>query len=182
MSEPDNSGFHFASLGPPLLISLFFLFGFYVLFDLREWSYFSVLLWIGVPIFASLISFLNNLATQLVSCNTIDAGRAAIGSLPVIGTVLLGLAISSWPYCRIPIASVFAPLFLGDSMDVVMTKGNTNVNSIKNSNSGKCCSPKVTLESIESKYPSIDGLNRGFYVMFSVLFGFVIGTSVSTIC
>jgi hypothetical protein len=182
MAEPDTGGFNFVSLGPSFAISFFSLFGFYYLFQLRDTQYFNVLLWVGVPLIAFILLFFTNLSSQLISCNQIDAGKALMGGIPVIGTLLLGLAVSSISYCRIPVASVVAPLFLGTSMDVVNAKGNTNVNSIKNSNSNKCCSPTVSLESIELKHPEIAELNRGFYLMFSILFGFVIGNNISTVC
>ena len=57
-----------------------------------------------------------------------------------------------------------------------------DINSLKNSNSKECCIPKLSLEYIENKYPLVEGMSYGFYLMFSVLFGVVIGTGLSTIC
>jgi hypothetical protein len=143
---------------------------------------FYIYLWILLPIIACFLLFIVNIINQYISCMKVDSLKALTGGLPVIGTTLLALGVSSISYCRVPIASVFVPLFIGDSVDVVKTNGNTNMNSIKHSNSKKCCSPKISLESVESAYPLITGISYGFYVMFGILFGTVFGNSIATIC
>ncbi len=129
-----------------------------------------------------MITFMVNIITQYVNCNKIDAGKAALGALPSLGTVFVGLGISSITYCRIPIASVFTPLLVGKTVDITKNSSAVNINSLKNSNSKECCVPKITLESVEDKYPLIAGLSYGFYVMFASLFGMVIGSGFSSIC
>jgi hypothetical protein len=42
--------------------------------------------------------------------------------------------------------------------------------------------PKLTLESVETKFPLVTGLAYGFYVMFGILFGTTIGSGMSSIC
>jgi hypothetical protein len=105
-----------------------------------------------------------------------------LGSLPSLGTILAGLGIASISYCRIPVASVFAPMIIGQQVDITKNKSNTNINSLKNSNSKECCTPKLTLESVESKFPIISGFSYGFYVLFASLFGMIIGSGFSAIC
>lgn len=143
---------------------------------------FKYILWISFPIITVIIVAATNAITQYISCRTVNMGKALLGSLPSVGTVLLGLGISSISYCRIPVASVFAPLMIGQTIDVTKDKNTTNINSLKNSNSKECCIPKLSLESIENKYPLVEGISYGFYILFSILFGVVIGTGMSTIC
>jgi hypothetical protein len=141
---------------------------------------FALFLWLGVPIVAFLVVFCVNLATQYTGCGTTNSGRAALGAIPSVGTVLLGLVISSFTVCRIPVASVFAPLVVGDDIDVINSKSNTN--TLKNSNSKGCCTQKLSIHSVESKYPIIQGISYGFYSFFSILFGITVGNGFATIC
>jgi hypothetical protein len=184
MSEPDKSGFNFNFMSISFPISIVFLMGTIMYFDAYQNSLpnFYVYLWILLPIIACLMLFITNIINQYISCRKVDQLKALMGGLPVIVTTLIGVAIASISYCRVPIASVFVPLILGDSVDVVKGNGNTNMNSIKNSNSKKCCLPKISLEGVESAYPIITGISYGFYIMFSILFGAVFGNSLSTIC
>jgi hypothetical protein len=57
---------------------------------------------------------------------------------------------------------VFAPLIIGQTIDVTKDKSTANINSLKNSNSKECCIPKLTLEAIENKYSLITGISYGF--------------------
>jgi hypothetical protein len=75
---------------------------------------FKLILWIGIPILAFFIVFGVNLMTQYNNCRSNDAGKAALGALPSVGTTLLALLISSFSICRIPVASVFTPLLIGE--------------------------------------------------------------------
>jgi hypothetical protein len=83
------------------------------------------------------------------------------------------------------VASVFAPLFVGETLDIVQ---NNNANSLPNGPNGKnrttkrCCVPRISLEYVERNFPMVAGLNYGFYILFSILFGFVFGNSLATIC
>ena len=95
---------------------------------------------------------------------------------------MIGLGISSISYCRIPVVSLFAPLFMKKTVDITTDKTSNSVNSIRNSTSKECCSPKLSLQAIEQRYPILEGMSVGFYMMFSILFGMVIGTGVSRIC
>ena len=104
--------------------------------------------------------------------DTTNIGKALLGTIPSIVAVIIGLGISSISYCRIPVVSVFAPLIMGNTSDI----------TTKNSTSKECCIPKLNLKTIEQKYPLLEGISVGFYMMFSILFGMVIGTGISRIC
>jgi hypothetical protein len=183
MSNPDIKVPSIDSLAIAFPVSILFVIISIFIFQYRDSiSYFNIILWLGFPIFTFIITSVVNIITQYVSCKTINAGKAFLGGLPSLISMLIGLGISSISYCRIPIASVFAPLIIGQTIDVTKNKSNININSLKNSNSKECCIPKLSLESIESKYPIILGLSYGFYILFSIMFGMVIGTGISTIC
>jgi hypothetical protein len=183
MSNPDIKVPSVDSLATAFPVSILFVIFTIALFQYRDSiSYFKVLLWFGFPIFTFIIASVVNIITQYISCRTVNAGKAFLGGLPSLVSMVIGLGIASISYCRIPVASVFAPLIIGQTIDVTKDKTNTNINSLKNSNSKECCIPKLSLEVIEAKYPTIAGLSYGFYVMFSVMFGIVIGTGLSTIC
>jgi hypothetical protein len=110
------------------------------------------------------------------------AGSAALGGLTAAGIVYGGLGTSTISYCRIPIASVFAPIFVDGAVDVVQNNSNMIVPNSKNSNSKACCSPKLSLKALEAKYPVLEGISYGFYVMFATLFGVVVSNSIALTC
>lgn len=182
MSNPDkNNSQGVSSFLISLPIGILFFLIMIVLYQYKDiLPVFMLFIWLGVPIMALLVVFFVNLATQYTSCGTTDPGKAVLGSLPSVGTVLLGLAISSFALCRIPIASVFAPLIIGDDIDVISNKSNTN--TLKNSNSKGCCTQKLSIHSVESKHPIIQGISYGFYSFFSILFGITVGNGFATIC
>jgi amino acid transporter len=183
MSNPDIKVPTVDSLIIAIPIAILFFLITLVIFQLKEsLQYFKYILWIGFPIITLIIVSTVNTIVQYITCKTINMGKAILGGLSSVGTILFGLGISSIAYCRIPVASVFAPLMIGQTVNVTKNTTNMSINSLKNSNSKECCIPKLSLESIEDKYPLIEGLSYGFYIMFSVLFGMVIGTGLSTIC
>jgi hypothetical protein len=184
MSNPDNIpviSVDVLSFAFPVAI-LFVLLTMY-LFQIKGlFSAFNLILWIGLPIFAYIVTIIVNMITQYIICKKLNTGKAFLGALPVIGTMLLGLGIASISVCRIPIASVLVPMVIGRSINVTKDVSSVNLNSLKNSNNKECCTPKLTLESIEDKYPIVSGLSYGFYVMFSVLFGIVLGNGIANVC
>ena len=128
---------------------------------------FSMILWLGIPFLAMLSSFGIHLSSQ--SCSPINPISALMGSLYTLGGVLIALVVSWIDICRIPIASVVAPMY-GD---------NTSQNS---KNATACCKPQWTLKAIEDKFPMVSGWCYGFYVFFGILFGMVTGTAIGTAC
>ena len=183
MANPDDTSTQMDSLIVGFPAAIFLLLITMFIFQIRDSiPYFNILIWVSLPIFAIIISCAVNFVSQYISCKKVDAGKAILGSLPSGLAVLIGLGISSISYCRIPVASVFTPLIVGKSINVVKNNSTTNINSLKNSNSKECCTPRLTLENIENKYPLISGISYGFYLMFSMLFGMVIGNGIATIC
>jgi hypothetical protein len=183
MSNPDIKISSIDSLSVAFPVSILFVLLTVILFQLRDSiPYFKLILWLGFPIFTFLIVAVINIVSQYISCRNTNTGKAFLGALPSLGSIILGLGIASISYCRIPITTVFTPLIIGQSVDINKNNSNKNTNSLKNTNSKECCIPKLTLEFVESKYPILTGISYGFYVMFSILFGIVIGTGISTIC
>ncbi len=182
MSNPDMKVSTVDSLTSGIPIAILFLIVTILLFQFRDTiRSFKLILWLGLPILSLVIISGVNMILQYVSCKTTNAGKALLGALPSIGAMLAALGISSISYCRIPIASVFAPLFIGKTVDISKDKSSvSNINSLKNSK--ECCIPKITLEFIEGQVPIIQGISYSFYIMFAVLFSMVLGTSISAIC
>jgi hypothetical protein len=179
MSNPDTNGSNIDTLSTAIPVAIFFLLITIFIFQIRDSipSFtFTLILWLGFPIIMFIITSIVNVISQYVSCKTTNVGKAMLGSLPTFATIFAGLGVASISYCRIPIASVFTPLIVGETVDVTKNKSNASVNAIKNG------IYKLTLENIESKYPVIAGISYGFYTMFAVLFGMVIGNGLSTIC
>jgi hypothetical protein len=183
MANPDTSGPSVDSLLTAFPVAILFFLITTVLFQFRDsFTSFKLVLWLTLPILALIITAAVNVTSQYVACRKTDVGKAILGALPSLGTILLAMGISSISFCRIPVTSVFAPLLIGKSMDVTKNKSTTSINSLKNSNSKECCLPKLSLESIENQFPLIAGISYGFYIMFSILFGMVIGNGLSSIC
>ena len=188
MSNPDikNTSIKISSTNVLYIafpISILFLLGTITLFYLKESiSSFELVFRLSIPLVAAVITGAANVIIQYTTCNTTNIGKALLGTIPTIIATIVGLGLSSISYCRIPIASVFAPLFIGKTVDINTSNISANVKNIKNSNTKECCIPKLNLTSLENTYPLIQGLSYGFYIMFSILFGMVIGTGISRIC
>lgn len=183
MSDLDNV----SSMSLAISVAIFILLITFALFQSRDlissFVSFRLILWIGLPVITFLFVSIVNLISQFISCGSIQAGKAFLGGLPSVGTLLAGLGIASWSYARLPVASVFAPFYAGDTLDIVTQKTkNTNASLNRNHSGKRCCTPQITLEQIESQYPILQGYSYGFYVLFSILFGFVFGNSIATVC
>ena len=184
MANPDmTKTSNLDSLLTGLPVAILFLLITTFMFQLRDSiGSFKMILWATLIILAFGVGAGVNVATQYISCKTTNAGKAFLGSIPSVVGVFAGLLISSITWCRIPVTSVLAPLFVGKQVDITKDKSTTTINSLKNSNSKECCTPKLTIENVESRFPMVAGLTYGFYVMFGILFGTVIGTGMSSIC
>jgi hypothetical protein len=100
------------------------------MFQLRDSiQYFKLILWLGLPIFTFIIVAVVNIVSQYITCKTTNVGKAMLGALPSLGSILVGLGIASISYCRIPVTSVFAPLIIGQTVDVTKDKSTANINS-----------------------------------------------------
>lgn len=184
MSNPDkNSDQGVSSFIISLPVGILFFLISIALFQFKETlPAFKLFIWIGLPAIAFLVVFIVNISTQYTNCGSIESGKAALGALPSIGTTLIGLFISSFAICRIPVASVFTPLIIGNNVDITNNRLNSNSNTLKNSISKECCTKKISIQSVESKYSIIEGISYGFYLMFAIFFGVTIGNGFATIC
>ncbi len=146
----------------------------------------TMLVWIIFPICSFALTFGMNVWNQKSNCNNTNIKLAALGALPMTGTIYLSLLVSAIPFCRIPIVSILAPLMYdgGSSDGANSAKNGNNISYIK-SRIKKCCSSEMTLEQIENDSSSgviIKGLAISFYIIFGVMFGNVFSFSLSAIC
>jgi hypothetical protein len=148
----------------------------------RASSNFPIILWLGIPFLAMISSLGIHLSYQ--KCDSINPMSAILGSLYTLGAVWIALAISWIDVCRIPIASVFAPMYMNDTPQVSDSSKNANAKNAnaKNANATSCCTPQWTLKAIEDKSSIVSGWCYGFYAFFGVLFGIVTGTATGTAC
>ena len=119
---------------------------------------FSLIIWVGIPLIVYLIGGCLNLLGQYISCQAVDTSRAFKGSLVLLGTTLIALTLSSITVLRLPIASVFAPLF---------------------ENKLSC---NASLIPLEVKYPTLKGISYGYYLMWGILFGQIMNANFSAAC
>ena len=128
---------------------------------------FTAVMWVGSTIFGFFLATTMNLVSQYMYCKDTNGGKAIQGAIPSIIAILVGLGTASISFCRIPVASVFAPFFVKS----------TTANSDE-----KCCNATPSLENIEESAPMVSGLSYGFYLFFSMLFGIVLGNGVAVVC
>lgn len=146
-------------------------------------SSFKTTLWITVPLLSYIIAVSIHFISQYITCSSINSRNAFLGGVSTLITTILGLGISSISWCRIPVASAFAPLFIGDAIDITKNGSNNIKTMVRNTTSqNQCCTPKFTLESIENTFPLLLGLSYGFYTFFSVIFGIIIGNGIAVVC
>jgi hypothetical protein len=176
MSKPDGAvSINALSVAVPAGFIIFILTLF--IFNIKESiSYFSAVLWVGLPVVAYLIAAGMNVASQYMYCSNTDSGKAFLGAVPSLIAAWIGIGISSITFCRIPVASVFSPFFIKDSSN---NQANGITNSVKNA---ACCKPPPSLESLEGSNPLLTGLSYGFYLFFSMLFGIVLGSGTAVVC
>jgi len=157
-TSPDDrtTGFTYAST---VILALIVLLTTILLF--RSFSTingFGLILWIGIPLIVYLVGGCLNLLGQYISCQAVDTGRAFLGSLVLLATTLIALVISSIPMLRLPVGSVFAPLF--------DTKMSCNASLIP----------------LEEKYPTLKGISYGYYLLWAILFGQIMNANFSAAC
>jgi hypothetical protein len=169
MSSPDQlSSVDSMSYGVPTAIIVFFF-----IFMIFQWEntmpYFRILLYLGIPIIIYLITSVITLLAQYSGCNTIRIKDVFLYSAPSAVFTYIALFVSYFSFCRIPIASVIAPLFIETPPP-------------DPSNPATCCGPKMTLETIERNQPMVKGFAHGFYLFFATLFGTLISIGFASIC
>ena len=143
-----------------------------------------VMVIIGLAIIAFAISLITNYISQLYYCGKVDNSKALFGGIPSAVSVLLGGIISSISYCRIPIASLFAPMYLEDDTEEPTKTEPKGMNASEASlGPVKICRvTNLTLEYAEANYPAIVGLSWGFYALITMTIGTMIGSGVATNC
>lgn len=148
---------------------------FFMVFMMFQWeyqlSYFSVLLYLGLPLMVYGLASLSTMMAHYSECSRMDAGQSFLHSLPSMGMTWIALGVSYFSWARIPIASAISPLFLGNTVDIVRT-----------SNSSHGCPPPTTLETIENNVPMVKGFSYGFYLFFSTLFSMLLSIGFSSGC
>jgi hypothetical protein len=183
MANPDATGSSADALTTAFPVAILFLLIIIFMFQMKDSiPYFKFILWIGIPLLEFGIATAANFISQYIYCKTTNAGKALLGAVPAPISILIALGLSYISFCRIPIATVFTPLVVGQSVNITKNSATTTINSLKNTNSKECCTPKLTLENVESKYPIIEGFSYGFYTLFAMLFSMTIGNGIATIC
>jgi hypothetical protein len=169
MSQPDSiSSVDSISFAIPTSILIFFII--FMMFQWEYiWSFFRMILYLGIPILVYLLTSVVTLLAQYSGCGNVRVGDVFLYSLPSAVFSWMALFISYFSWCRIPIASVIAPLFIQDE---------------KNGENGekRCCAPSMTLETIEIRAPMVKGFAYGFYLFFSTVFGLLVSIGFATIC
>lgn len=187
MSNPDTTG---ANIGGITTLGGFVVILVILLFSYQDTSSFYFILYGGLPIFIYVLMFF----VLYISKKNTDVKNALLSAVPTIGTTYLALFISYISYFRIPIASVFAPLFLDSSANIIPHSSPVRIpNSLvplpqfhgghkkKKQAGGSCCSPTYSLDGVEAQFPTIKGISYGFYLFFAICFGGVFGSSMPTI-
>lgn len=112
MSNPDSTG---ANIGGISILGSFVGFLVVILFNYQHVSAFPILLYVCLPIVIYVLMFV----VIYISKKNVDVKNAFLSAVPSIGTTYLALFISYISYFRIPIASVFAPLFLDTAANII---------------------------------------------------------------
>lgn len=146
---------------------------FLFVFMVFQWEFtmpsFRILLYVGIPVFIYLITAVVTLLAQYSGCSEIRIKDVFLYSVPSAVFSYIALLISYFSFCRIPVASVIAPLFISTPPP-------------DPSNPASCCTQRITLEAIERDQPMVKGFAHGFYLFFSTLFGLLISIGFSSIC
>lgn len=178
MANPDSAGTS-SNTGGFITLGFFVAIIVIILFNYQQLPIFNAILYAALP----LLIYVLMAMVMYISKSGATAGNAFISAVPTIGTTYIALFISYISYFRIPIASVFAPLFLDTSVNIVHQsiqpeqKGGAKRHGRKHSG-GACCSPSYSLEGVELQFPSIKGISYGFYLFFAICFGGVSGLAV----
>jgi hypothetical protein len=142
---------------------------------------FTIIYWLGIPLFILIVGFLMALANQAVICGNTSPGPAFFGALPGPLLGLLFMGINNLKFFRVPIASAFHPLIVKQNFSTFKNLGKlSNMNSM---NTTRLVDIRQgTLEVLESQYPALFGISAAYYIFFAVLFSSVIGNTQSITC
>ena len=205
MSNPDTTKTG-ANIGGIAILGSFIVILVIILFNYHQSSAFYFLLYGGLPIIIYILMFV----VLYISKKNVDVKNAFLSAVPTIGTTYLALFISYISFFRIPVASVFAPIFIGSTANIVSqpvsgnaTNASTNSKStnapsapsaplpstikggshkkLKKQAGGSCCSPTFSLDGVEAQFPTVKGISYAFYLFFAICFGGVVGSSMPTV-
>jgi hypothetical protein len=229
MSNPDTTETG-ANIGGIAILGSFIVILVIILFNYHQSSAFYFLLYGGLPIIIYILMFV----VLYISKKNTDVKNAFLSAVPTIGTTYLALFISYISFFRIPVASVFAPMFIGSTANIVSQPVSGNASNAKSANAsnanasnanasnanasnanasnanaknatapsaplpqvisrggsykklkkqtgGSCCSPTLSLDGIETQFPTVKGISYAFYIFFAICFGGVFGSSIPTV-
>jgi hypothetical protein len=219
MSNPDTTETG-ANIGGIAILGGFIVILVIILFNYHQSSAFYFLLYGGLPIIIYILMFV----VLYISKKNTDVKNAFLSAVPTIGTTYLALFISYISFFRIPVASVFAPMFIGSTANIVSQPVSGNASNAKSANAsnanasnanasnanaknatapsaplpqvisrggsykklkkqtgGSCCSPTLSLDGIETQFPTVKGISYAFYIFFAICFGGVFGSSIPTV-
>jgi len=108
---------------------------------------------------------------QYMQCNTFSIKKLGYGSLVSVSVGAVGLVIASIPMCRIPVASVFAPILPINTARTCPVIANQPAS---------CCDKQMVLSDVECKQPFVMAVSYCFYMIFAMLFGIIGGKSYAT--
>jgi hypothetical protein len=187
MSNPDTTG---ANIGGIVTLAGFIAMIVILIFSIcdKDLIFFDFLLYGGLPMLIYVLMFI----VLYISKPNTDVKNAVLSAVPTVVTTYLALFISYISYFRIPIASVFAPLFLGSVTDIVPHAPSYIPSVIypqvlrgghkkKKQAGGACCNPIYSLHNVEEQFPMIEGISYGFYLFFAICFGGVFGSSMPSV-
>ena len=151
MSNPDTTETG-ANIGGIAILGGFIVILVIILFNYHHSSSFYFLLYGGLPIIIYILMFV----VLYISKKNMDIKNAFLSAVPTIGTTYLALFISYISFFRIPVASVFAPMFIGSTANIVSqpvsesaTNAPTNAKSA-NATSANATSANATSANVKS--------------------------------
>jgi len=158
-----------------------------VIFNYYTSPIFNVLLYGLVPLLSYGISVGINAISQSNACENGDTKKLLLSGLPTVGTTAIALFISYFDICRIPIASIVAPLLIDKSSNSTSSETTPNIVppetiSTMKGGAGSCCEPSLTITYVEKTKPIIRVISYLFYLIFAMQFGITYGTSMVTAC
>lgn len=156
------------SYAVPTAICVFF--ASFMLFQMENvWPYFRIVLYLALPLMVYLLTSVVTLLVQYSGCGSVRIGDVFLYSIPSAVFTWIALFVSSFSLCRLPMASVIAPLFAPP-----LPPGGEDKE--------KCCAPNLSLETIELQSPMVKGFAYGFYLFFTTVFGVLVSSGFASAC
>jgi hypothetical protein len=137
MSNPDTTETG-ANIGGIAILGSFIVILVIILFNYHQSSAFYFLLYGGLPIIIYILMFV----VLYISKKKTDVKNAFLSAVPTIGTTYLALFISYISFFRIPVASVFAPIFIGSTANIVSQPVSGNATNATNASTNASINAK----------------------------------------